>query len=351
MRPARAAPLLLLGLALACAKAPLPMPVPVAVEEFVVPWPDAFPSDLVADDRGRIWFTDRLISAIGRFDPADGSFERFDTPTPGSAPYGFVRGPDGGLWYAASQVGGLGRIDPVTGVIEEVRLEGVRGGPHLLAVEGGRIWFTAREGGVYGSLDVATRESRVYRAPDGWKPYGIAAAGGYVWVAGIDGPGVLRIDPATDSVARFAVTPPDPDAETITSAEGDRVVYRRRPGAVVRARRARVRRMTGGPGGRVWLTDFGGGRVLAVRPDGTVESFESLNLHAEPYGIGVDADGRVWYYEKGESDVVALDAASGERVRFPVPTRGAVARNILALDGAVWLPLSDGGRIGRIRVR
>ncbi len=134
---------------------------------------NAFPSDVAMGDDGRVWFTDRVTSVIGRFDPGTFAFQAFPTPTPKSAPYGILTAPDGALWYAASTVGRLGRLDPKTGAIREFVLPGVTGGPHLIAFTRGTIWFSARDGRVYGRFDTRTGQSRVFAAPARFQVYSV----------------------------------------------------------------------------------------------------------------------------------------------------------------------------------
>lgn len=328
------------------------LPEPLDVIEYVIPWADAFPSDIVVDDVGRVWFTDRLTHAIGRLDPESGRFERFATPTAKSAPYGFVRGPDGGLWFGESVAGRLGRVDPETGGITEVGLEGLTwGGPHLLAVDGSRIWFTMRGHAAYGSYDPATGETAVYPVPERMRPYGIAASGsGTVWVSGYDGSLVLEIDTRTDSVRPHDLSRPDPVGMRTLMRLPDSV--RTRLAHLARSG-ARVRRVSADGRGRLWMTDFGGGRVLALTRDDSLEVFQSLDRQAEPYGILAASSGVIWYNEKRSDTVVALDPATGERRRYRLPTTGAAVRHLAedARRGRIWLPLSDRGRIGLIPLR
>jgi streptogramin lyase len=178
-----------------------------------------------------------------------------------------------------------------------------------------------------------------------------------VWIGGHDNTFIMRIDPLTDSASLHDLSMPDstlPRTRTVTRPDGTmRAVRATGEGGSVAVRRAHARRMAAGEDGRIWLTDFNGGRVLSFLETSSIDEYASVNRRSEPYGIAVDSTGRVWFYERGNSEVVALDPATGERVRFRVPTAGAVARSIAIDDarGRVWLPLSDRGRIGLIRLR
>lgn len=315
MRPALLLYLSILAVLPACARTAPPLPAGGSLLHYRVPWPDAFPSDVAVDDEGRVWFTDRLTHALGVFDPATEEFRRIPTPTARSAPYGLVLAPDGALWFGESVAGRLGRADPATGEITEVEIAELRTGPRLLAWAGGALWFTAERDGAHGRYDPATGEVRVWPSPVE-RPYGIAAVGDQVWVAGRREREVYRVDAGPPYSARAAG--------------------------------ATVRRMAGSPDGWLWMAHFDAGRVGGWNPltDARVE-LESLPRPSRPYGIAVDAWGRVWYSEQGNETIVVYDPAVDERRKSSLPLPGGTVRSI-AIDPVrrrVWLPLSDIGVI------
>jgi virginiamycin B lyase len=61
----------------------------------------------------------------------------------------------------------------------------------------GKLWFTGQNG-VYGRLDLETKEIRVWDAPEGRGPYGITATpDGAIYYASLAGDHVARIDTQT----------------------------------------------------------------------------------------------------------------------------------------------------------
>lgn len=322
-----------------CARRPPPLPEGGRILHYRIPWENAFPSDVAVDEAGRLWFTDRLTHALGVFDPATETFRRLPTPTPRSAPYGLIRDPSGALWFGESNAARLGRADPATGEVTEHEIPGLRAGPQLLAWSGGRVWFTSQRDDAFGWFDPGSGESRVWShiIED---PYGIAAAGGAVWVA-----------PRRGWFRRVGRR----------GHESGALVYRvdgleERPEAAALPSRevlASPRRMDGGPDGRLWMTQFGAGRVAGLDP-GThdVVLVESLLQPSRPYGIVVDPWGRVWYAEQGNEVIVVYDPATGERRRAALPVPDGTVRHI-AVDGErgrVWLPLSDAGVIALVHL-
>ncbi len=342
---------LLAALTGACARAAPVLPEPHALEYHRVPWEDAFPSDAVVDDRGRLWFTDRLTHALGRYDPDPATFRRYPTPSPRSAPYGLVRGPDGALWFGESNGRRLGRLDPETGAITEIEVPGLAHGPQLLAWSGGLLWFTSRRDGVIGRYDPVSGEARLWRdrVPE---PYGIAATpDGRVWVAAHGGSTLHRVDILPDSGEAVDYTEPG------RLRVPQEVLDRLSPEQVERFRNPRIgigiRRIAAGPDGRLWAAGHRRGRVLGIDPDtGDRRTLASLDPSSQPYAVGVDPWGRVWYSEQGTDGIVVYDPGTDRRLRYPLPLRGGTVRD-LAIDAdrsRVWLPMSDLGVIAVVEL-
>lgn len=363
--------MLVLGMA-ACGRRPVPRLMPTEVLEYEIPWENAFPSDVVVDTAGEVWFTDRLAHVLGRFDPATAAFDSVSLPTAKSAPYGFIEAPDGGLWYAASRAGLLGRLDPATGRVSEYRIPGAVGGPQQLAWVDGVIWFSLRDANSVGWFDPRTGENRVFEIEGSLKPYSIAVtAAGTVWFSTYDAGYLIEVDTRTYGIrihdlgeaptrgAYGTLIESDSAGARRFRAIRDSAEYAALPDSVrsrVRLNRVRGRekRIAADAQGRIWIADFGGGRLIRFDP-ATREhvSYRMLAATGGPYGITTTADGRVWFGETGNGALVVLDPESGERTRVPMPTPGGTIRN-LAVDlerGFVWLPLSDIGRLAVARLR
>jgi virginiamycin B lyase len=329
----RAHPLLcltLLAFVTGCAlHRPAGRPWPDAIREYVLPNTGAFPSDIVVGADGAVWYTDRTRSRIGRLNPETGEVRETATPTPRSAPYDIALAPDGGVWYAASRSGLLGRLDPETGEIREYPIPGATGGPHSLVVRGDRIWFTLRRGHGYGWLNPGTGEAKIFpfeAAGRGYQergPYALAESpDGTLWFTAMTHAALFRVDPGSGALT--AVPLP----------------------AGGWARRLAVDRR-----GRVWYTNFPRGRLGMMEPrTGRVTEIPLLRAPAEPYGIEVGPDGRVWFNESRNRLLVGYDPRSERFHSIPIPTQGGTIRG-MAVDHArrrLWLPLSGTHRIGRV---
>src|SRR6516225_9523936 len=59
----------------------------------------------------------------------------WDVPTKGAHPHDPAVGADGALWFTEQMVSKLGRLDPATGEIKEYPLKGKNDGPHGLVAD------------------------------------------------------------------------------------------------------------------------------------------------------------------------------------------------------------------------
>jgi virginiamycin B lyase len=336
----------LAGCASRPARVPAPLPQLSAMREYVIPWQDAFPSDVAVDSVGRVWFTDRLTHVVGMLDPATEEFRRYPVPSEKSAPYGLIAAPDGSLWFCESRQPRLGRIDPATGVITEHVIADAPGGLHLLTWREGEIWFSMREARAFGRYDPRTGASMVYRL-EAERPYSVAATREAVWLSSYGAFRLLEVDPGSGAVRvhDLASTP-----EAVATAVSSNPVVRPAP----RGFGGEVRRIAAASDGAIWFTDFGRSRV--VRYDaatGELTMFASFERRSEPYGLAVTGAGHVWYSERGAERITVLDPARDERKRVQVIGAPTHARHIVVDErrGRIWLPLSDVGRIGLIEYR
>jgi virginiamycin B lyase len=355
-----------------CQSAPPAMPVPTEIIEYVIPWENAFPNDVVVDTAGAVWFTDRITHVVGRFDPMTGSFSRFSPPTEKSAPYGLIVAPDGGLWYAASTAGILGRVDPASGGIEEHVIPGATGGPQQLVMLDGVIWFSLREANALGRYDPRTGESRLLTVEGRLRPYAVTVTPtGRIWYNTLDNGYLIEVDPRTDALRihdlgeRPATGPfatmryVDADGRPRMRAISDSAEYAALPDSLrmtanINRVRPRARRLASDPDGAIWLTDHGGSRIVRFDPaNRTLTSFRSLDRGTRPYGIAVSRQGTVVYSDAGLDAITILDPVSGERTSLRLPTPDGAVRQIWIDDrrGNIWLPMSDVGRLAVARAR
>lgn len=71
---------------------------------------------IVADPDRSLWFTERFVHRIGRFDPLTRAIAEYPVPGATNGPDNLIVGSDGTLWLAWSDAGSekIGRINPTT---------------------------------------------------------------------------------------------------------------------------------------------------------------------------------------------------------------------------------------------
>src|SRR5439155_123079 len=190
-------------------------------------------------------------------------------------------------------------------VITEYPLPRPKAFPHDPAVGAdGIVWYTDQANSYIGRLDPATGKVTDYATPTPSSgPHGIVVApDGGVWYTGNFTARLGRLDPATGAIKEYPLPSEARDPHTPLFHQG-----------------------------KVWFTVQG----------------------ANPYGIAVGTDGRIWYDESGTDQIVAFDPATERAETVKIPTPGSVVRN-MAVDSTrarLWLALSGVQKLGRINLK
>ena len=294
-----------------------------AVEFFEVP-EGARPHDVSPAPDGKVWYTAQRQGALGILDPATGEVEQVPLGE-GSAPHGVITGPDGAAWITDSGLNAIVRFDPRTREIKHFPLPEDAGYANLnTAAFGGAgiLWFTGQSG-VYGRLDPATGEIRVYPAPGGRGPYGITATpDGVVYYASLAGSHIARIDGTTGQVT--VIEPP-------TRNQG-------------------ARRVWSDSRGDIWVSEWNAGQLSRYNP--ASDSWRSWRLPGpspRAYAVFVDLQDVVWVSDFGANAVLRFEPTTERFTSFPGSEPGANVRQILGRPGEVWAPESGTDRLILIR--
>ena len=182
----------------------------------------------------------------------------------------------------------------------------------------GLLWFTG-QAGVYGRLDPRSGRMRVFDAPRGPGPYGIATTPeGGVWYASLAGNHVARIDIRTGRAR--VVEPP-------TDGQG-------------------ARRIWPDSRGRLWVSEWNAGKVAVYDPDSRRwREWRLPGQNPQPYAVYVDAADLVWLTDFGANALVRFDPVRERFESFPLRSRGANVRQLLGRPGEV------GSGVGRRSAR
>jgi virginiamycin B lyase len=285
-------------------------PGPVRLRAYEV-FDGAGPHDVAPARDGKVWFTAQGAGELGRLDPDTGRVKRVPLGD-GSAPHGVIVGPDGAAWVTDGGLNAIVRVDARSLRVRRHPLPADRPSTNLNTAtfdRNGLLWFTG-QAGVYGRLDPRTGRMRVFDAPGGPGPYGIATtAAGEVWYASLAGSHVARVD--TRSGRARVVEPP-------TAGQG-------------------ARRIWPDSRGRLWVSEWNAGRLAMYDPRrGRWREWRLPGSDPMPYAVYVDDRDLVWVSDFGANALVRFDPERERFRSFPLQRAGASVRQLLGRPGEVW---------------
>jgi virginiamycin B lyase len=293
------------------------------VEFFDVP-DGAGPHDVSPAPDGKVWYTAQHQGALGVLDPATGEVQQVPLGK-GSAPHGVITGPDGKAWITDSGQNAIASFDPGSQKVTVYPLPEDTGYANLntAAFDGdGTLWFTGQSG-IYGRLDPASGDMKVFDAPKGRGPYGITATpDGEIYYASLAGSYVGHVDTETGKAA--VIEPPTPD-------QG-------------------ARRVWSDSKGSIWVSEWNSGQVSRYMPGrGEWQSWKLPGDDPKAYAVYVDDHDIVWLSDFGANAVVRFDPSNESFTSFEGSAPGANVRQILGRPGEVWAPESGADRLMLIR--
>ena len=292
----------------------------VAVHEYPIPRGHGIHDVWAPGERGApVWFSAQGSGNLGILDPKTGKVD-FVPLGRGSAPHGVVAGPDGAAWLTDGGQNAIARVDPRTRAVRLWKLP-ARGYANLntAAFDGAGIhWFTGQSG-VYGRLDPKSGEMKLFDAPRGSGPYGIAATPqGSVYFASLAGSYIARID--GDSGAAQVLEPP--------------------------TRRQGARRVWSDSRGDVWVSEWNSGNLSRYSPaSGRWSTWRAPGEEPRLYAVYVDDADKVWASDWSAQAMLRFDPASEKFEVFRSSSRTANVRQIHGRRGEVWTPESAADKL------
>ncbi len=304
----------------------LPAGAEVTTRTYPLPRGGGAPHDVAVSADGTVWYTAQRDGKLGRLDQASGKVDLVPLGE-GSSPHGVIVGPDGGAWVTDSGLNAIVRVDPKSHEVKRWPLPETRKWANLNTAtfdKRGRIWFTGQSG-VYGRLDPATGEMKVWDAPRGRGAYGIATTPeGDVYYASLAGSHIARVN--LDTGEATVIEPPTKD-------QG-------------------ARRVWSDSKGRVWVSEWNSGNVSVYDPKAkTWKAWRLPGDSPRTYAVYVDEQDIVWLSDFGANALVRFDPATEKFRVFPSDKRGANVRQILGRPGEVWAPESGNDRLVVFRTR
>jgi virginiamycin B lyase len=280
------------------------------VREFRVPT-GSHPHDVAPARDGGVWYTAQHSGALGHLDPRTGRVRQIPLGR-GSAPHGVIVGPDGAPWITDGGLNAIVRVDPRTRRVRRFPLPARTGYTNLNTAtfdRQGVLWFTGQSG-VYGRLDPKVGRVRVFAAPGGVGPYGIATTpNGSVYYASLAGSYVGRIDTRTGKAT--VLRPP-------TRGQG-------------------ARRVWSDSRGRIWVSEWNAGRLARYEP--ATRRWREWRLPGsspQPYAVYVDERDVVWLTDFAANAFVRFDPSTERFETISLDSSPANVRQLLGRSGEVW---------------
>jgi virginiamycin B lyase len=301
----------------------------VNIREWDVPTKGAHPHDPAVGPDGSLWFTEQMVSKLGRLDPATGVFREYPLKGENDGPHGLVADRDGNIWYTGNFAAHIGKLNPRSGEVTQYRMPNDKAeDPHTAVFDAqGTLWFTVQVGNMVGRLDPKTGKIELKQAPTkGALPYGIQInSKGVPFFCEFGTNKMAKIDPQTMQIVEY------PLAES-----------------------ARPRRLAIAADDKVYFTDYQGGNLGRLDPvSGVVKMWSSPGgAGSDPYGIAITPDGMVWYSESGATPntIVRFDPRTEEFARTKIPSGGGTVRNMAATsDGRIYLACSGVNKVGVVQ--
>ena len=277
------------------------------------------PHDVAPAADGTVWYTAQRDEALGLLDPATGKTKHIHLGD-GSAPHGVIVGPKGHAWVTDSGLNAIVRVDAKSFAVKIFPLPEGSDYANLNtpAFDGrGILWFTG-QAGIYGRLDPATGAMKVFNAPRGYGPYGIATTpDGEVYYASLAGGYIGHIN--LDSSKVTVLDPPHFD-------QGARRVWSDSKGVL-------------------WISEWNTGYVTRYTPHSKTKSkkWKSWKLpgsNPRTYSVYVDETDKVWLSDFDANAVLRFDPVTETFESFPSPRSSAQVRQLLGRKGEVWAPES-----------
>jgi virginiamycin B lyase len=302
----------------------------VKITEWTVPTKGAHPHDPAVGAGDELWFTEQMQNKIGRLDPKTGEFKEYPLKVAESGPHGLVSDRDGNIWFTGNFAGYIGKIDAKTGAVTEYKMPDTRAeDPHTAVFdEKGILWFTVQRGNMVGRLDPASGKIQLKEVPTkNALPYGIQMNSKGVPIFCEFGTNkIASIDPKTMEIREFTLP-----------------------------RNARPRRIAIDRQDRVYFTDYAGGHLGRLDlANGEVKMWDSPGgSGANPYGITITPDGKVWYSESGvqPNTLVRFDPRTESFAQARIPSGGGTVRNMdTTKDGRVFLACSGVNKVGVVEM-
>ena len=102
------------------------------------------------------------------------------------------------------------------------------------------------------------------------------------------------------------------------------------------------------PNGIVWSGEFRGGKMLRFDPKTQdMKEFPLPGPQPTPYGLGIDAQGNIWYASYNMDVIGCFDPKTGNTVEYPFPhSENSIRELIPDSQGRMWYGTPSNNKVG-----
>jgi len=278
------------------------------------------------------------------------------------------REPGGAVYYTAQATGKLGILDPASGSVSEIPL-GRNSAPHGVVVgPDGAPWITDGGQNAIVRVDPKTHDVARWALPASASNANLNTLTfdrrGRVWFTGQSGY-YGRVDPASGDVKVWRAPRGSGPYGITTTPAGD-VYYASLAGSHIAridvetgeatiieppTRDQGARRVWSDSKGNVWVSYWNTGQVGRYDPATRTWREWKLPGDARAYSVWVDPDDRVWLTDWSTNAIVRFDPQTEKFTSYPSDRAGANVRQMLGRAGEAWAAESGTDRLVRIASR
>jgi virginiamycin B lyase len=294
--------------------------------EYDMPGPSRMPFSAAPDKDGNMWIPNfGAANKITKLNPKTGQMQDFSSPAIGTAAiHSTGMAPDGSVWITEQGLNRIGRFDPVTQKITEYQ------DPYTPGHEG----------------TVAGGQKHTLRVD----------AKGRVWSSGVP---LTMFDPETGKFTHFEEMRNTYDVEVDSNQDvwftaQNLNVIGKVDGKTLKVSTWKIptansspRRMAFDHDGNIWVGEFSGKLAHFDRKTETFKEYTLPGPEPNPYAVGVDADGYVWYNSHLMDVLARLDPKTGKVIEFPFPHSEICMREFFHdAQGRIWYGTNPNNKVG-----
>ena len=267
--------------------------------------------DVAPAPDGTVWYSNQWSGSVGNLDPKTGESKIYPLGRR-SSPHGILMGPDGNLWILDGGQNAVIRLSSSDHKLTVFPLPQEEDADLNTAVfdHSGALWFTGQNG-FYGRLDPKTSKVRLWPAPVGFGPYGIAVTPqGAIWFTNFACNYIAKIDPKT-----YQITVVKMPQQTATGS----------------------RRIWSDSKGNLWLATWATGEL--VRYDPAHKAWTGYKLPGwgpRAYSVYVDENDIVWVSDFMANSVLRFDPSTESFVDLPCIKPVSQVLQMTGRPGQAW---------------